>query len=143
MVWAWFSAAVVFLMVELHSPGLFYFLSFASGAALAAGTSLFSESLILQCAVFIGGTVVSLLLLKYLLAHKKVHVHSHRQTNVYALIGKRGLLVRAITHVPGQVKVNGEVWQARAINAELHIPSESTVEVVNVIGSTLIVKQVS
>ncbi len=61
------------------------------------------------------------------------------KTNSDALIGKKGKVIKQITkHVPGQVKVDGEIWRA-ASNATIDEGSMVTVESVS--GVTLTVGQ--
>ena len=56
-------------------------------------------------------------------------------TNTDALIGKKGIVIKKITHVAaGQVKVEGEVWRA---SSKTTIDEGSTVKVESVSGVTL------
>lgn len=61
-----------------------------------------------------------------------------KTTNVEALIGKKGVVIKKITKtIPGQVKIEGEIWRADADHA-LDEGAEITVESVS--GVTLKVK---
>lgn len=64
-------------------------------------------------------------------------------SNVYALKGQRGIVLKSVTpKTTGVVKIGGEVWSARTAREEV-IAVGSTVEVIDVIGVHLIVERVS
>lgn len=71
---------------------------------------------------------------------KKQLIIKTKATNVDALIGKKGIVIKAITlHKAGQVKVEGEIWRSeseQAIDEKAHVVVES------VSGVTLLVKKV-
>lgn len=108
--WIWLAAALVFLMVEIFAPG-FIFACFVAGSIAAAGVSLVTDSYIVQGVVF---AVVSLVLIPLTrpLA-QKITRPSPVSSNVDALIGKTGFVIKDISEIEGQVNVDGQVWQAR------------------------------
>ncbi len=135
----WLVIAFFCLMVEMGSPGLFFFLSFFVGALAAAGASLVFSSLVVQGAVFLGGTIVALYVLKQWIAQKMFKDHPHRRTNVFAMKGKHGIMVKDVTlDKPGEVKINGEIWTARADDS---IKKGEAVEVVSVRGAHVVIKK--
>jgi membrane protein implicated in regulation of membrane protease activity len=135
----WLAAGLVLIMIELGHPGLFFFLSFALGAFVASGSSLFIPSLIHQVAICLASSMLALVLLRGIVS-RWLRVGSHHQTNVYGLIGKRGSVLKPIqAHQPGQVKIKGDIWLAYSLH---HKPIASgEVVVVNVSGSHIIVHQ--
>ena len=134
----WLIIAFICLMLEMGSPGLFFFLSFFVGALAAAGTSLISQLLIIQGAAFLGGTIITLFVLKQWLAQKMFKGHQQGRTNVFALQGKYAIVIRDIMpDNPGEVKINGEIWMARANEV---ITKGETVEIVVVRGAHVVVK---
>ena len=61
-----------------------------------------------------------------------------KQTNVDAIIGKRGMVIKKITsQKPGQVKVEGEIWRA---SADKNIEEGMEIMIESVSGVTLRVK---
>ena len=135
--------ALLFFILELGNPGLFLFLSFSLGAIVSAMVSIYNESLIVQSLTFLGGTIVALFALRHWLVRTAQPTEKNEHTNVYALQGKRGLVVRTIeVDSPGQIKVQGEVWSARSLHGE-RIEHGEQIEVVQVKGSHLIVQKVS
>ncbi len=136
----WLIIAFLFLIFELGSPGLFYFLSFGAGALVAAITSLFIPSIIVQSLVFLGSTVCALLALHYWVLKRRVKYPLHHRTNIYALQGKHGYVTKQITlEKPGYVKVNGEIWLARTEHEGLDV--DDKIEIVTVRGAHLVVKK--
>ena len=71
---------------------------------------------------------------------KKIHGSSHH-TNVYALIGKKGIVIDPVGHTaPGYIKVAGEVWLARSLS-QAPLPSGCMVIIVDVRGAHVIVEE--
>lgn len=138
----WLVVAVLFLILEVGSPGLFYFLSFCVGAVLSAAASLYFDSTSIQSVVFLAGTIIALLVLKYGIKSWKKH-HKLPATNIDALHGKQGIVLETITvQNPGMVKVEGQIWSAKSKNDE-SIQAGAIIEVVSCTGAFLIVKEVS
>jgi membrane protein implicated in regulation of membrane protease activity len=137
----WLVIAVLFLILELSSPGLFYFLSFFFGAVCGAISSYFSDAVLVQGLAFIGGTMCALMLLRWWLKKKQAIAH-HQKTNVDALHGKRGIVIKQITpDNSGQVTVGSEIWSARsAHNVSIEVGAQ--VEVLRISGSHVIVIEV-
>src|SRR5437762_4413642 len=81
----WLIIAFFFLIMEMGSPGLFFFVSFFFGGLIAAGVSVFTPSIIIQTASFLGGTASALLILRYCVVPMIGKDRPHERTNVYAL----------------------------------------------------------
>jgi membrane protein implicated in regulation of membrane protease activity len=143
MAYFWGVIAIFFLILEMGNPGLFFFLSFFCGGLGATTATFFVESIIMQTVVFFVTTVCSLVLLRYYVMPHVGKDHSHERTNVYALQGKRGFVVHTITsQTPGLVRVNGEKWAARSVRGST-IEQGVQVEVVDIRGAHVIVKDVN
>jgi len=139
----WIIASFVLLLFEIGHPGLFFFSAFSAGALSAAFASLW-YSWIVQCCVFLFATLCALALLRYWVAHYLHKGQEHYHSNVYALVGKRAVVVMAITpDSPGKVKVDGELWVARLTHTDEPIGVGSLVEIVGSSGSHLKVKSVN
>lgn len=138
-IYFWLSIALVFLLLEIATPGLFFFLAFALGAACGAIGAYLGVSLMAQCLITLGGFAVSFVVLKQLFA-KKGAGELHAKTNIDALVGKVGLVTKALpSHGSGYVSLGGESWSARSHYAKA-IEVGSTVRVVRVQGNNLIVE---
>lgn len=134
----WLVIAFICLMLEMGSPGLFFFLSFFVGALAAAGASLISKLLIIQGVAFLGGTIIALFVLKQWLTQNMFKGRKQGRTNVFALQGKYAVVLRDITpDKRGEVKINGEIWMAHANEV---IAKGETVEIVAIRGAHVVVK---
>lgn len=136
-IWLWSIVALVFLTLEIGHPGLFYFISFCLGALNAALFAFLDYSLYFQAITFFISTIVALFILRMCVARMKRTTHA---TNVYALVGKKGIVIEQIAaDQPGYVKIQGEQWLARSKATVL--PKGCTVTVIDVRGAHLIVDQ--
>lgn len=138
----WFVTALFFLLFELGHPGLFYFLSFSCGSFAAFFASLLELTMFDQIIFFFIVSACSVWIMK-----RWVRRHGNRghyQSNVYALLGKRGVVVTPIVRgqFAGYIHIEGQVWAYKTIGADI-IPAGSLVEVIDVHGAHLVVKQVS
>ena len=113
MFWLWLAAAVIFLIIEIGAPGL-VFACFSAGAFAAAIVSVFTGSYLIQLAVFAFAIILLIPLTRPLA--KKITKPSPQKTNVDAMVGCTGIVVRRIDPAAdtGQVRVEGQVWQANA-----------------------------
>lgn len=130
----WLAIAFLFLLGELGNPGLFFFISFACGALVSAVVSFWTAALIVQMTIFLVITVISIILLRTLLSsYTQVQIERHYYSNVDALVGKKALVIKTIKpDQAGQVRIQGEIWAARA---DIEIASNTHVEIVAVRGA--------
>lgn len=126
-------------LLEMGSPGMFFFLSFSLGAGIAALFSLYANNPTAEFIMFLCASVVSFLLLKRYV--KSISKDTFYTTNVYALRGKKAIVTETISSVKrGWVTIDGQIWAASA-DDESTIEKGSLVLVVNSAGSHLIVKK--
>ncbi len=138
----WLVIAIACLLLEIGSPGLFFFLSFFFGSLVAAISTFVFDSWLLQAAIFLIGTMVAFFALHYRVRRWLANVSPHSQTNVYAMRSKRGLVTRQISpDAMGRVKVDGELWLARSLRDQV-IKEGELVIVVRVRGAHIIVDRV-
>jgi membrane protein implicated in regulation of membrane protease activity len=137
IVWIWLAALVIFLILELMTPTLI-FGCFVVGSLVAGLYGYFSpESYYVQIGLFIAVSVILIPLTRTLA--KKITKESPSKSNVDALIGKVGLVTKAIDpDLGGQVKIEGEVWGALADEA---IGLNDKVTVTSVQGTRLLVQK--
>lgn len=137
----WLLIALLCLLFEMGSPGLFFFLSFFFGALAGVSVTFFTKSWMWQSIFFVIGTSIAFLLLHYWVRkHSKVF-DTHTQTNVYAMRSKRGKVMRQITKDKmGLVKIGGETWSARSLKG-IAIEEGTEVTVVRIKGAHLVVEQ--
>lgn len=138
---SWFIFTIFFLFFELGNPGLFYFLSFACGSAAASLAGLFSASLIDQIVLFFIVSCCALAMLKKWV--RRYGNRNHYQSNVYALRGKKGVVIKPALkgEFAGYIHIEGQVWAYKAVKDEM-IAAGSSVEVVDVQGAHLVVRPI-
>ena len=137
IVWIWLAAAIIFLIIELTTPTLIFVCFFAG--ALASGVySYFSpDEFYWQIGIFV---IVSVALLPptRMLA-KKLDKPSAQKSNVDALVGKTGRVIKSIEpDNGGQVQIGGEIWIASASSV---MEEGARIKVLSVSGARLNVKK--
>ena len=137
----WSLLGLFLVLLELGHPGLLLFLSIALGAFGAAGATFFTPELGYQLAIFVGLAILGILLTQwYLRRLGKFFNRALGETNVYALVGKRGLvLVEIGEQQTGYVKIDGEVWLAKTVSGQV-IAVGQEILVTGTKGCHLIVK---
>lgn len=134
----WFVLFMVSVLFELSSPGFFFFLALACGAAIAGLFSLLNMGLSVQFVAFIVSSLAAFfVLMRYVRETSKDTLHS---SNVYSLVGKEGIVMETIAPChKGWVKVEGEMWAALSKEETIH--AGMMVVVVSTAGSHVIVKK--
>ena len=135
--YAWLIAGILIMLLEIGTPGLFFFLSLACGAFLAALGAFLGMSLFNQCWLVVIGSVLSFMLLKSFITNKK---KSDQKTNIDALVGQEATVIQTIEpRSIGRVKVKGEEWPAVAAHNTILQPG-TLVHIVRIEGNKLLVK---
>jgi membrane protein implicated in regulation of membrane protease activity len=138
----WLVIAFFFLIMEMGSPGLFFFIAFFFGGLFAASISFLTPSTSIQTVCFLSGTGVASLVLRYWIVPLIGKDRHHERTNVYALKGKQGFVVKNISFEhPGLVRINGEIWAAKIARDQSAFAGD-LIEVVDVRGAHVVVKKV-
>lgn len=138
----WLIIAILFLFAELNTPGLFFFVSFATGAFCASILAFLGYPFFMQCMVGLAVSMVSFFVMRRFLKRKKMSEVEYGSsiTNIDALVGKKGVVTREIKpHFKGLVKVRGESWGARGAK-DVALKKGDVVSVARVEGNTIIVK---
>lgn len=137
MWYLWLIAAGIFFIIEIATVGfLIFWLGIGSLFAMVA--SFFTDNLLIQTTVFVISSSVLIPLTKPIV-NKYFDDGKTIATNAYSLIGKVGIVTTEINTLnsTGQVKVNGEIWSAKA-NEDIKQGTE--VEILKIDGVKLIVK---
>jgi membrane protein implicated in regulation of membrane protease activity len=135
----WLIAAVVFGIGEIATTG-FFLAPFAGGALLAAVVSALGVGAAASWIVFL---VVSIALLAALrpVARRMRRMPAHLRTGTAALVGKQAMVLERIANDEGVgcVRIDGEVWTARAYDEDEVIEAGQRVHVVEIRGATALV----
>ena len=151
----WVIVAVVFAVGEIANMS-FYLLPFAIGAGAAAIVSLAGGDTALSVVTFVILTAISfgvvrpivcILLSVLILLGVRPIARQHRRmpaklrTGTAALVGRDALVVEAIEGPEGmgRVKIEGEVWTARAYDDDEVIEAGKRVQVIEIRGATALV----
>jgi len=139
----WFLIGLLLLLSEFAIPGLILFF-FGVGAWIVAGLCLLTEiSLNVQLGIFIGSSVLSLVILRSWLKGMFIgHVKATQDLteDLQEFVGERAVVKKTITpKLPGKVELHGTNWTAEAAE---EISDGAVVEVVAKDNLTLKVKAV-
>jgi membrane protein implicated in regulation of membrane protease activity len=135
----WLIVAVLFGIGEIATLG-FFLAPFAGGAAVAAVVSAAGVP-------FVGSLAVFLLISIVLLGLLRPIARSHRRmppqirTGTAALVGKPAMVLERIANDEGVgcVRIDGEVWTARAYMDDETYEAGARVQVVEIRGATALV----
>jgi len=140
--WAlWIILACVLAVGEIFTLS-FFLAPFAGGAALAALTDVLGASAPVEVGVFIVASVVALLVVRPI-ARSHASVPPRIRTGTAALVGQTALVLERISNdeAVGCVRIDGEVWTARAYDEDEVIPEGARVQVVEIRGATALVAE--
>lgn len=135
----WLAVIILMSVIEIITLGLTT-IWFAGGALVAFLAYLLGANLVMQAALFVLVSVVLLAATRPLAV--KFFNKDRTKTNVDSLIGKTAVVIEGIDNLnqKGRVSVNGQEWMARAVDG-MPIPQNSQVEIVDIIGVKLLVKE--
>lgn len=138
MPFVWLGFAVIMIFCEAFTTQLVS-IWFVIGAICAAITTIFTDSMFIQSAIFLVISLVALVVTRPLVKKFK----SSRgvvSTNADRLIGKTGVMLCDINdiHDIGQVKVDREIWSVKS--DIVPIKKDDKVTVLSIEGVKLIVE---
>ncbi|AZG44359.1 NfeD family protein [Gordonia insulae] len=134
----WLAAAIVLVIAEMFGGDL-VLLMLGGGALAAAGVDYLLEPPIWVDAVVFA--IVSVLLLVVVRPVARRHMLNRPQllTNTEALEGRHAVVTAQVDEHDGRVKIGGDIWSARTLNAGEVIEPGTEVTVVQIDGATAIV----
>lgn len=133
----WMLLFIILIFIEIITVNLVS-IWFSLGALIAFIFSLFIENTTWQIAIFVGVSLLSLLLTKKFV--KKLRVNDVVATNLDRVIGLIGIVTEEVNELePGEVKVDGKRWSAIS-NKKIRVGSK--VEILSIDGVKLNVKEV-
>ncbi len=138
----WVVAACVFGVAELHFATAFFLAPFALGAVVAAIVDLVGGGALPSLITFVFVSVLMLLFARPIAA-AHLRVPPQLRTGTAALVGKHALVLERIANQEGVgcVKIDGEVWTARAYDEDEVIEQGARVHVVDIRGATALVME--
>jgi membrane protein implicated in regulation of membrane protease activity len=137
----WVILACAFGVGEMLTTS-FFLAPFALGAALAAVVSVAGGG---SVAAVISFVVASLLVLAFVrpIARRHMKMPPQIRTGAAALIGKDAIVLERIENLEGVgcVRIDGEVWTARALYDDEVIEKGTRVQIVDIKGATALVSE--
>jgi membrane protein implicated in regulation of membrane protease activity len=137
----WVIGAGVFGVGEMLTTG-FFLAPFALGAALAAAIDAAGLGAAASLVAFLLVSVLSLSVLRPI-ARSHLREPPQIRTGTSALVGKQAVVLERIANNEGVgcVRIDGEVWTARAFDDDQVYESGTRVEVVQIKGATALVME--
>ena len=136
----WLIIAGVCLVIEIMTTGFLVFW-LAIGALVSMIVSLFTDSILIQTAVFVISSAILIFATKPFV--KKFAKTKNVKTNAFSIIGQNGIVTKEIDSInaKGQVKIDGETWSAVGKD-DMDIPKGTEVEVLEIKGVKAVVTPV-
>ena len=136
----WLVIAGVCLVIEIMTTGFLVFW-LAIGALISMIFSLFTDSILIQTAVFVISSAILIFATKPFV--KKFAKTKNVKTNAFSIIGQNGIVTKEIDSInaKGQVKIDGETWSAVGKD-DMDIPKGTEVEVLEIKGVKAVVTPV-
>lgn len=132
----WMIVATVLVVIEILTPGMFFFACLGLGA-LFAGLAMLVFAPWLAWPVFVIVSLISIYAIRPLA--RKLFVPTRQKSNVDELVGQKAWVTEQIAMPQlGMVKVASEMWRAESDEV---IPKDTWVLVTAVNGTRLIVKK--
>jgi membrane protein implicated in regulation of membrane protease activity len=135
----WLIAGIAAAVGEILTAG-FFLAPFAAGAFGALIVALAGGGEAVQGIVFAVLTLASFALVRPI-AKRHMYQPPRIRTGTAALIGRSAMVLETVDNdqASGQVRIDGEVWTARAYDEDRVIAAGTKVQVVEIRGATALV----
>jgi len=140
--WAiWILLAVLFAVGEIMTLG-FFLAPFAVGALLGAVADLAGAGVVGSVALFLLSSLLLFGLVRPI-ARRHLRTPAQLRTGTAALVGQTAIVTERIANdeARGSVKLDGELWTARAYDGDEIIEAGLKVYVVEIRGATALVTE--
>ncbi len=137
----WVILACAFGVGEMLTTS-FFLAPFALGAALAAVVSVAGGGSVAAVISFVVASVLVLALVRPI-ARRHMKMPPQIRTGAAALIGKDAIVLERIENLEGVgcIRIDGEVWTARALYDDEVIEKGTRVQIVDIKGATALVSE--
>ncbi|MET8543606.1 NfeD family protein [Kitasatospora sp. NPDC004799] len=136
--WIWWLLAAAGLGIPLVLTAVPEFAMFAVGALAAAGVAGLGGGVVLETVTFV---VVSVAMVAFVRPITKRQLQKGPQVKmgIEALQGATAVVAETVDGEGGRIKLNGEIWSARALHpGQVYQPGQQ-VDVVEIQGATALV----
>ena len=137
----WLGILAVLLIIEAITAELTT-IWFAGGALVAAIAAYCGAGVVLQFVLFFAVSLVLLIFTRPVAV--RYMNHNVEKTNAESLLGKRAVVIEKIDNLAqtGHVRIRDIEWMARTSDDSVKIPENAVVEIEEIHGVKLIVKEV-
>lgn len=136
--WLWWLIAAVGLGIPLVVTAMPEFGMFAVGAVAAAIAAGLGFGITAQVLIFVIVSVAGVAVVRPL-ANRSRAQRPELRSGVDALKGRQAVVLERVDEHGGRIKLNGEVWSARALDAGRAFEPGESVDVVEIEGATAVV----
>lgn len=136
--WTWWLLAAAALGIPLVLTAVPEFALFAVGALAAAGVAALGGGAVLETLTFV---VVSVGLVVFVgpVARRQLRKGPQIKMGIEALQGATAVVAETVDGEGGRIKLNGEIWSARALNPDSVYQPGQKVDIVEIQGATALV----
>lgn len=142
MIWIWLTVMVLALVCEACTTALVS-IWFVPPAIIATVLAILEVDVWVQSVVFFVVSIVSIVVF-HSIFKKKLANSKKKATNTDILIGEKAVVTEKIDNLTsvGCVKINGQLWSARAEEDGMSIGEGDVVEIVAVKGVKLVCRKI-
>jgi membrane protein implicated in regulation of membrane protease activity len=133
----WILAAVGLAVAELFTTS-FFLIMFALGAVAAAAAAALDAPVPVQAIIFVIVSLIATLGVRPVL-RRHFGRDAGEPTPVGEIAGSEAIVLERVDDRQGMIKIDGEYWQARSLEAEQVMEPGERVHVVEIKGSTAMV----
>jgi membrane protein implicated in regulation of membrane protease activity len=137
--WVWWLIAAVGLAIPLVLTAMPEFGMFAVGGAAASLTAWLGGGIVAQVLVFAVVSTALVAAVRPLARRARGGRAPGQATGIDALRGREATVLERVDGQTGRIKLAGEVWSARTLDAEGSFEVGSRVDVVEIDGATAVV----
>lgn len=138
MALVWLVVAVGLAAAEIFT-GTFVLIMLAAGALGAAGAAALGAPIWAQCAVLALLSGLALVLVRPTVRRHLQHESADNTFGLAAIEGATGVVLETVDAENGLVKIEGEMWRARAYDGTQTMKPGERVRVIEVKGATAMV----
>ncbi|MGW1229487.1 NfeD family protein [Streptomyces sp. NPDC001478] len=137
--WVWWLIGAVGLGIPLVLTAMPEFGMFAVGAVAAAVVAALGGGIVAQVLVFVIVSVALTAVVRVIAGRQRGDRAPQHATGIDALKGRQAVVLERVDGAGGRIKLAGEVWSARSLDAELSFEPGQQVDVVDIDGATAVV----
>ncbi|MCG7524662.1 NfeD family protein [Streptomyces sp. OfavH-34-F] len=137
--WVWWLIGAAGLGIPLVLTAMPEFGMFAVGAVAAAVVAALGGGIVAQVLVFVIVSVALTAVVRVIAVRQRADRTPRHATGIDALKGRQAVVLERVDASGGRIKLAGEIWSARALDAGLSFEPGQQVDVVDIDGATAVV----